>query len=351
MPDIQIKNVTKKFGNFTAVDDVSLRIRDGEYATILGPSGCGKTTLLRTIAGLIKPTLGDILIDGKNVVNTPPEDRNIGYLFQNYSLFPHMTVQQNVSYGPLIKGLSSAEADITAENMLKLVKLLERAGFMPVTLSGGMQQRVALVRALAAGGRILFLDEPLSSLDPKVGVILRYEIKKISRKMGLTVLHVTHDQKDALSISDKVVIMKKGRVVQVGSPRDVYFKPETPYVAYFLGDSNFLKVSSEGSEAKFAGKTIRTQSEVLGDNPFLAIRPEKILFESRLENSFDGVVEDVNFMGATSRYSVNVSGFLLSVETSKHPEIKKGDEVGVYLPPEDLMHFSGFNMEEELKII
>jgi len=352
MPDITVSALTKKFGDFTAVNNVNLAIRDGEYATLLGPSGCGKTTLLRMIAGLTKPTSGDVLIDGKSVVDVPPEDRNIGCLFQNYSLFPHMTVRQNVGYGPLMKGSSSVEADILSEGMLKLVKLLERAGYMPATLSGGMQQRVALVRALAAGTRILFLDEPLSSLDPKVGVILRYEIRRMARKMGLTVLHVTHDQQTGLSISDRVVIMKRGRVIQAGTPYDVYFKPETPYVAYFLGESNFMKaLVASDFEAAYNGKTLKTSTRLKGGDIVLAVRPEKILFENRLENTFDGIIEDVNFMGSTTKYSVNASGYSFNVQTSKHPELKKGDAVRLYLPPEDIMQFSGFNLEDELKLI
>jgi len=352
MPDIEIKNLTKKFGDFTAVDKINLRIADKEYVTVLGPSGCGKTTMLRMIAGLLKPNSGDILIDGKSVLETPPEDRNIGYLFQNYSLFPHMTVKQNVGYGPLMEGLSGGEADMISIKMLKLVRLLERAGYMPATLSGGMQQRVALMRSLAAGTRILFLDEPLSSLDPKVGVKLRYEIQKTARKLDLTVIHVSHDQQDALSISDRVVVMKQGRIVQAGSPKDIYFRPSTPYVSYFIGESNFLEVKQVGDgEVSFKGKTIKLAEPAKKGRLVVAIRPERILLENKLENTFDGVVEKSNFLGSTTKYLIKVGGYTFKVQTAKHPELEKGDKTRLYLPPEDIMQFSGFNLEEELRIM
>ena len=263
-----------------------------------------------------------------------------------------MSVKENVRSGPRVMGSSVGEADVIGDKMLRLVKLLERANFMPATLSGGMQQRVALVRALAAETKILFLDEPLSTLDPKVGVILRYEIHKMAKKLGLTVIHVTHDQQDAMSISDKVVVMKWGKVIQVGIPKEVYFNPRTPYVAHFLGESNFIRAGVCGAnEAEFSGNRVRTSSEVCGENVVLAIRPEKILFENRLENTFEGVVGKVNFMGSVTRYSVLVDGVMFNVETAKHPELMEGSKVRIYLPPNEVMVFKGFDLEDELRII
>ncbi|MCX6695244.1 MAG: ABC transporter ATP-binding protein [Candidatus Altiarchaeota archaeon] len=355
MPKIELRNVTKVFDDdFTAVRDVSLVVKDREYATLLGPSGCGKTTLLRTIAGLVKPTSGDILIDGKSVVGVPPEDRNIGYLFQNYALFPHMNVRENVGYGPIVRGESKARTVRITDEMLRFVNLLEWARFMPSELSGGMQQRVALVRSLAAGCcKILFLDEPMSSLDPKIGVKLRYEIQKTARNLGLTVLHVTHDQEDAMSISDKVIVMRMGSVVQVGGPREIYNNPASPYVAHFIGESNFIKTVPVGdSSVAFDGSVITLGENVGGDNIVISIRPERILFEKRLENTLEGVVEDKNFLGPTTRFIVKIGSVKVSVSTAKHPEIKVGDKVYVYLPPSVLRVFRGVSdLDGELRIL
>ena len=354
MPSIELRNVTKKFSNITAVKDVSFKIRDGEYVTLLGPSGCGKTTLLRMIAGLLKPTEGDILIDGRSIVNVPPEDRNIGYLFQNYALFPHMNVAENIGYGLLVRGTDKAQTKKATDEMLRFVNLLDWAGFMPRELSGGMQQRAALVRALAAGCKTLFLDEPMSSLDPKIGVKLRYEIHKTAKKLGLTVVHVTHDQADAMSISDRIIVMKHGGVVQVGDPKEIYYKPSTPYVAFFVGESNFMKaVPAGGSTVSIDDHTIEVKENVAGKKDLvLAIRPERILFEKRLENTFDGVVEDINFLGSTTRFLIKVNNLSFMVSTAKRPEIKKGSKLSIYLPPEDIMVFHDIvNLEEELKVM
>jgi ABC-type Fe3+/spermidine/putrescine transport system ATPase subunit len=354
MPVIELRSVTKEFRSITAVKDASFRIKDGEYVTLLGPSGCGKTTLLRMIAGLIDVTEGDILIDERSVVGTPPEDRNIGYLFQNHALFPHMNVRENVGYGPLVQGNNKADTKRIAEDMLKFVDMLEWAKFMPNQLSGGMRQRVALVRSLAAGCKILFLDEPMSSLDPKIGVKLRYEIKKMTKKLGLTVIHVTHDQADAMSISDRVIVMKRGGIVQTGTPKEIYYKPITPYVAHFIGDSNFIKATPTGANTLTMDvHTINVEEDVSGmKDVVLAIRPERILLEKRLENTFDGVVKDANFLGQTTRYAIRVDGLELTVSTAKHPELKAGMNVSVYLPPEEIMVFCDVkNLESELKVM
>lgn len=355
MPVIELRNVTKKFENITAVKDASFRIRDGEYVTLLGPSGCGKTTLLRMIAGLIDVTAGDILIDDKSVISIPPEDRNIGYLFQNYALFPHMNVMENVGYGPLVQGNNKAQTKKIAEDMLRFVDLLEWARFMPNQLSGGMRQRVALVRSLAAGCcKILFLDEPMSSLDPKIGIKLRYEIKKMAKKLGLTVIHVTHDQADAMSISDRIIVMKRGEIIQTGTPKEVYHKPLTPYMAHFIGDSNFMKTTPTGTNTvTLDGRTINVEKDVSGmKDVVLAIRPERILLERRLENTFEGVVRDANFLGPTTRYVIKVNGLELTVSTAKHPELKAGMRVSIYLPPEDIIVFPNIkNLETEIKVM
>ncbi|MFH1055010.1 MAG: ABC transporter ATP-binding protein [Candidatus Altiarchaeota archaeon] len=354
MPIIELRNVAKKFGDYTAVKDINLRIMEGEYVTLLGPSGCGKTTLLRMIAGLTDPTEGDILLHKKSVLDVPAEDRSIGYLFQNYALFPHLDVKENVGYGLLVRGDHKVAIESQTGDMLRMVNLLEWAGYMPQQLSGGMQQRVALVRSLAVGFKILFLDEPMSSLDPKIALKLRYEIQKTAKKLKLTVVHVTHDQADAMSISDRIIVMKHGRIAQIGTPKEIYYRPNSPYVAHFIGESNFLKVASgEGNTISFNGNTLMVTESTTGKNNIVAaIRPEKILFEKRLENTLEGTIKDVNFMGSTTRFQVEVDGLTFTVSTAKHPELKPGMKVNLYLPPEEITLFHDItDLEEELKIL
>ena len=240
MPDVKIVNVTKKYGNVYALDNVTLTIHDKEYFSLLGPSGCGKTTLLRLIAGLIEPDSGEIYIGDRRVDKVPPEDRDIGFVFQTFALFPHMTAWGNVLYGPKVKNYNEKEAKIIGHEVLELVKLNERLNAYPSELSGGMMQRVAVARALAAGAKTLLLDEPLGQLDAKVRNEIRYEIRRMAKDLKLTAIHVTHDQAEAMSISDRIAVMKKGKIVQIGSPQDLYIKPNSLFVAHFIGESNFL---------------------------------------------------------------------------------------------------------------
>ncbi|MEM2970532.1 MAG: ABC transporter ATP-binding protein, partial [Candidatus Bathyarchaeia archaeon] len=206
MPEIELRNVTKRFGKILAVNNVSLKIHDKEYFSLIGPSGCGKTTLLRIIAGLIKPDEGEILIDGRLVNNVPPEDRGIGFVFQTYALFPHMNVLENVMYGPRVKAWEKERALRLAREILALVRLFQRPGAYPQQFSGGMRQRVGVARALAAGGQILLLDEPLGALDAKIRFELRYEIRRLVKDLGLTAIHVTHDQAEAMAVSDRIAV-------------------------------------------------------------------------------------------------------------------------------------------------
>lgn len=210
MPDVRIINVSKKFGKIVAVDNVSLHIHEKEYFSLLGPSGCGKTTLLRLIAGLIQPDKGEIYFGDKPVGDMPPEDRDIGFVFQTFALFPHMTVWDNVTYGPRVKGFDMKKAGTIGHEVLEMVKLHERLDALPSELSGGMMQRTAVARALAAGAKILLLDEPLGQLDAKVRNEIRYEIRRMAKDLELTAIHVTHDQAEAMSISDRIAVMRKG---------------------------------------------------------------------------------------------------------------------------------------------
>jgi len=316
LPDVRIVNVTKRFGKLVAVDNVSLHIRDMEYFALLGPSGCGKTTLLRLIAGLIKPDEGEIYIGDRLVNDVPPEDRDIGFVFQTFALFPHMTSWNNVTYGPRVKGYDMGKAETIGHEVLEMVKLHERLDAFPSELSGGMMQRIAVARALAAGAKILLLDEALGQLDAKVRNELRYEIRRMAKDLGLTAIHVTHDQSEAMAISDRIAVMKKGKVIQVGTPQELYLTPQNIFVAHFIGESNFLEGYISNINGKERTITLRGDLKVQainhqakqGEKVVLAIRPEtfNIERESKDENSLSGIIERVTFEGTNIRYEVRL---------------------------------------------
>jgi ABC-type Fe3+/spermidine/putrescine transport system ATPase subunit len=317
MPKIRVVNVTKKFGKIMAVDDVSLEIQDKEYFSLLGPSGCGKTTLLRLIAGLIEPDKGEIYIGDKLVNDVPPEDRDIGFVFQTFALFPHMDVWDNVTYGPKVKGFNIQKAKTIGHEVLELVKLHERLDAFPNELSGGMMQRIAVARALAAGAKTLLLDEPLGQLDAKVRNEIRYEIRKMAKDLGLTAIHVTHDQAEAMSISDRIAVMRKGRVLQVGTPEELYMAPNSIFVAHFIGESNFLEGhivdTSDGIFTVELRGALKVKAVAKkgknGDRVVLAVRPEAFRIEKgarRTGNSLLGTVERVTFEGNNVRYDVRL---------------------------------------------
>jgi len=241
MPEVNIVNVVKKFGDFTALHGVNMKVESGEYVSIVGPSGCGKTTLLRIIAGIIPPTKGEIFFDDRLMNDVPVEERGIGYVFQNIALFPHMNLWDNVSYGLKVRGKPYDETHSVTLEMLELMKLTERYRDFPHELSGGMQQKAAVARALATGTSLLLLDEPLSMLDAKVREKLRYELRKIVKDLDLTAIHVTHDQEEAIAISDRIFIMRRGEIVEYGNPIDLYLSPRKIFTSYFLGESNVLE--------------------------------------------------------------------------------------------------------------
>jgi ABC-type Fe3+/spermidine/putrescine transport system ATPase subunit len=317
MPEVRIVNVTKKFGKIVAVDNVSLEIHDQEYFALLGPSGCGKTTLLRLIAGLIQPDKGEIYIGNKLVNDVPPEDRDIGFVFQTFALFPHMDAWNNVIYGPRVKGFDMEKANTIGHEVLEMVRLHERLDAFPNELSGGMMQRIAVARALAAGAKLLLLDEPLGQLDAKVRNELRYEIRRMSKDLGLTAIHVTHDQAEAMAISDRIAVVKKGRVLQVGTPKELYMDPKSIFVAHFIGESNFLEgyvLDESNNEAlvelrgevrvSVANKTVKKDEKIV-----LAIRPEAFVIEKQArknKNAMLGSVERVTFEGTNIRYEVRL---------------------------------------------
>ena len=281
MPDVRIVNVTKKYGKIYALDNISLTIHDQEYFALLGPSGCGKTTLLRLIAGLIEPDSGEIYIGDKRVDKVPPEDRDIGFVFQTFALFPHMTAWGNVLYGPKVKNYDAKEADTIGHEVLELVKLDERLNAYPSELSGGMMQRIAVARALAAGAKTLLLDEPLGQLDAKVRNEIRYEIRRMAKDLKLTAIHVTHDQSEAMSISDRIAVMKKGKIVQIGSPQELYMYPNSLFVAHFIGESNLLEGYIDQTDGYCEielreGLKVKAKKTGIkdGERIVLAIRPE-----------------------------------------------------------------------------
>lgn len=353
MPDVRLVNVSKKFGKIMAVDNVSLHIRDKEYFSILGPSGCGKTTLLRLIAGLIRPDEGEIYIGERLVNDVPPEDRDIGFVFQTFALFPHMNVWDNVTYGPRVKGFDMKRAEIIGYEVLDMVKLYERLDAYPNELSGGMMQRIAVARALAAGAKLLLLDEPLGHLDARVRNELRYEIRRMVKDLGLTAIHVTHDQAEAMAISDRIAVMKKGKVVQVGSPQELYLHPKSLFVAHFLGEANFLEGYITEAEDETVtvelrgGLKIKTHGKDMkaGEKVVLAIRPETLILarESKIgSNTLRGIVEKLTFEGPNVRYEIKLENdeSIIAVTSSlKGRWFKIGDKVTLTLKPEKIRLF------------
>ncbi len=317
MPEVRLVNVRKKFGRIVAVDNVSLQIHDREYFSLIGPSGCGKTTLLRTIAGLTQPDKGEIYIDDRLVTPVPPEDRGIGFVFQTYALFPHMNVWDNVTYGPRVKALESKEGERIGREMLEMVRLFERLDAFPSQLSGGMMQRVALARALSAGAKLLLLDEPLGALDAKIRHELRYELRRFVKDLELTAIHVTHDQAEAMAISDRIAVMRKGKILQVGTPKELYLHPQHIFVAHFIGESDFLegyvtKVDNNELTIELRGGVyVRSldKGHEKGDKVVVAVRPEVLAVEKgekRGTNSIFGNIEGFRFEGTDVRYEIRL---------------------------------------------
>ncbi|GAA0651542.1 ABC transporter ATP-binding protein [Salarchaeum japonicum] len=308
MVDVSLDGVTKAFGATTALDDVSLDVRDGEFFTLVGPSGCGKTTTLRAVAGFEEPTAGAVRFDGENVTGVPVDERDVGIVFQNYALFPHMTVGENVAYGLRFRDApGGASRD---ERVAELLDLVDLSGFEerdPAELSGGQQQRVALARALAPGPSLLLLDEPMSALDARLRETLRRHVKRIQRDLGITTIYVTHDQEEALSISDRLAVMNDGRVEQVGTPQAVYRAPESRFVAEFVGDNNVLDGTVTGREGGVAtvdvdGETLRlaTPDGSAGDRVTFCVRPERLIRDAA-SNRLDIDVDTAEFLGETTR--------------------------------------------------
>ena len=312
MARLDIASLAKRYGDFYAVRDVSLSVADGEFLVLLGPSGCGKTTTLRMVAGFIEPTGGTVRLGGTDVTLLPPWKRNAGMVFQSYALFPHLSVAQNVAFGLEMRKLPRADIERRVEEVLALVRLEGYGGRLPRQLSGGQQQRVALARALAIRPDVLLLDEPLSNLDAKLRQEVRVEIRELQRQLGLTTVMVTHDQEEALTMADRLVVMNEGLVRQVGSQRDLYERPSDRFVAGFVGRSTFLDgtVEAPGRFRSDGGLSLSCRDGKVG-RAVLSLRPERIeigpLAPSGLDNSLPGTVEFVSYLGALIDIHVRLS--------------------------------------------
>ena len=317
MARLDIEHLVKRYGDFHAVRDVSLSIADGEFLVLLGPSGCGKTTTLRMVAGFIEPTAGRVLLGGQDVTLLPPWKRNAGMVFQSYALFPHLTVAQNVAFGLEMRKLPRADIETRVEEVLALVRLGGYGGRLPRQLSGGQQQRVALARALAIRPDVLLLDEPLSNLDAKLRQEVRVEIRELQRKLGLTTVMVTHDQEEALTMADRLVVMNEGEVRQVGSQRDLYERPADRFVAGFVGRSTFLDgtIETPGHFQTSGGLELKCTGGQTGA-AVLSLRPERVEIGpvsqeggplAGLDNQLSGTVEFVSYLGSLIDIHVRLS--------------------------------------------
>lgn len=351
MSQVTLKGITKIYGGNTVVDHVDLDIENGSLVSILGPSGCGKTTILRMIAGFETPDDGDVLFDGESVGRVPVNKRNIGMVFQSYALFPHMTVAQNVAYGLEQQGVSKSEIPARVQEALATVHMDEFASRKPKQLSGGQQQRVALARALVIRPKVLLLDECLSALDKKLRVEMQTELRRILEESKVTTFFVTHDQEEAMTLSDKIVVMSRGNIEQLGTPREVYEKPVNRFVADFLGKATFFEgnvksVDGNALTIKTAegNITVSGTGASVGENVLYALRPEKVkIYTDKNKNAaeaIEGIVESVIYSGNLMSCTVNCGGVSIKAEmggTDSAAGVSRGDSVKVSWEPEALI--------------
>jgi putative spermidine/putrescine transport system ATP-binding protein len=343
MAFLELQNLHRDFGTVKALDGIEIQLGEGEFLSLLGPSGCGKTTALRLVAGFDRPDAGRIVVDGKDITNVAPNKRDMGMVFQAYSLFPNMTARQNVEYGLRIRGKDKTDRRKRVQDLLELVGLGHAADRYPHQLSGGMQQRVALARALAIEPRVLLLDEPLSALDAKVRVQLREEIRRIQLELGITTLYVTHDQEEALSVSDHVAVMYGGRIEQMGSPAEMYSAPATPFVAEFIGTMNRLEGTVVDGGVEHGGTTLRiaeAQNRPRGERVLVLVRPETVdvgpANGTGGVNTLIGDVVTQTFLGPVTRLKILGEGVdvIADVPTQKALSLPVGTRVAAVLPAE-----------------
>jgi iron(III) transport system ATP-binding protein len=349
---LQLRDIRKEFGSFVALKGVSLEVNRGELVCFLGPSGCGKTTLLRIIAGLEVQSSGSVIQAGRDISRLPPMQRDYGIVFQSYALFPNLSIAENVAYGLVNRKTPRAEREARVKELLALVGLPDAGSKFPAQLSGGQQQRIAIARAIATSPGLLLLDEPLSALDARVRVRLRGEIRSLQQRLGITTILVTHDQEEALSMADRIVVMNQGSIDQIGTPSDVYRDPHTPFVADFVGKTNLLPATRAGDNRVLVG-TQRFECDVdgqLADGAGLRVffRPEDVQVRGvngSTPNSADAVIEKVEFLGAYSRVAFRLPGIEqalyadFSVNDMSWFRLKAGDTVRLAIPPERVRVF------------
>ena len=351
MPNLRLVNLLKQFGRVTAVNRVSLDIEDGEILTLLGPSGCGKTTTLRCIAGFVIPDDGEIYLGERHVTGLPPEKRDIGFVFQNYALWPHMTVYDNLAFGLRLRGIDRSAVKERVDKALALVRLSGFAERYPRQLSGGQQQRIALARALVIEPTVLLLDEPLSNLDAQLREEMRFEIRELQKNLGITAVYVTHDQAEALALSDRIAVMNKGVLTQVGAPEEIYNRPSNRFVAGFIGLSSFVEGTITQLEAEAGCAVVTTRDRlnicVPRDNlqpeqkVTLAIRPEHITLktgaaELKGTNVLSGEVIRSAYLGDVIDYRIGIGQWVLRVHTPADQLLPPGQLVQVMIPPQQI---------------
>jgi len=344
---VVIENLVKKFGNSFALKNINLTVQEHELFFLLGPSGCGKTTLLRTIAGFYKPDEGRILFGDKVMNDVPPHKRNTGMVFQNYALWPHMTIEENVAYGLEVRGLSKEEIKQRVYEALSIVQMEKYADRMPNQLSGGQQQRIALARALVIKPDVLLLDEPLSNLDARLRLEMRSEIRRIHEQTKITTIYVTHDQKEALSLADRIALLRDGEIEQIGDPRTVYRAPLSKFVADFIGEINWLK--GEVVEMTNSQYIVKTEHGLFRAEPqnkvssvkrvWLGFRPEAVEFRDESFNSLTAVVEDVTYLGEIEQYTLRISNDTTIKAFEQNPlEIRKrGEKLKIHIRPFNIL--------------
>jgi len=365
LPDVRIVNLRKEFRDVLALNDVSLEIRDREYVSIIGPSGCGKSTLLKCLAGIVKQDSGQIFIGDTEVTALPPEERHLGYMFQEIALFPHMSALDNVGYGPRVRGQAGELARRFVGQIMEMTRLNVAADSYPDELSGGAKQKTALARAIAAEPQLMLLDEPLGALDAHVRGVLRYELRRLVKELGLTAIHVTHDQEEAMSISDRLVIMKAGQVVEVGAPLQLYLSPKRLFTANFLGEANFIEgiveqssleqttVSVNGWRLDFAGSGF-----VKGERVILAVRPESVIptaSNQQTDREWTGTVREHLLLGDCIRTEIELeNGTEIVSETpnSGLQPVKAGERVRIDFARDGIIpyQFPAQGLEVELAL-
>lgn len=329
MSHLDLTHIHKSFGSSVAVEDFNLSVEQSEFISFLGPSGCGKTTTLRMVAGFELPTSGAITLNGNDLTFVPPNKRNVGMVFQSYALFPNMTVAQNVGYGLKIAGKQKSDIEQRVVEMLALIHMDQYAARYPYQLSGGQQQRVALARALAIKPEVLLLDEPLSALDAKIRVELRQEIRRIQKQLGITTIYVTHDQEEALSLSDRIVVMSHGKMEQVGTPFEIYNFPKTQFVANFVGSLNNADaevvdpangiLAMDGVQLKTAEEDFSKRRK--GDKVKISVRPERFSFaaEPMKDNVVECTIENITFLGSVVRIQISIGNTKFNMDTFNNP--------------------------------